>query len=99
MIIYLYFKLHKLVFIFLGHSVLPTVLPRQASRKYSNLRETFSNPGMPFPTLCGRERSISQRVVERADEQGHVLVPRTVGRPLTAGDVDVVVQPSDAVHH
>lgn len=53
----------------------------------------------PNPTLCGRERSVSQRVVERADEQGHVLMPRTVSRPLTAGHVDIVVQPLDAVHH
>lgn len=54
---------------------------------------------MPFLTLCGCERSVSQRVVERADEQGHVLVPRTVGCPLTAGHVHVVMQPLDALHH
>lgn len=54
---------------------------------------------MPFPTLRGRERCVGQRVIERADEQGHVLVPGTVGRPLTAGHEDVVVEPPDPVHH
>lgn len=54
---------------------------------------------MLCPTLCGCEDSVSQRVVQRADEQGHVLVPGTVGRPLTAGHVDVVVQPFDALDH
>ena len=54
---------------------------------------------MPFSTLCWRERSVCQHVVERADEQGHVFVPRAVGGPLSARHVDVVVHPFDAVHH
>lgn len=54
---------------------------------------------MPFSTLCRRERSVCQHVVERADEQGHVFVPGAVCGPLSARDVDVVVHPFDAVHH
>lgn len=56
-------------------------------------------PECPSPTLCGCERSVGQRHVERTDEQGHVLVARTVGRPLTARHVDVVMQPLDTLHH
>lgn len=54
---------------------------------------------MLYGTLRGRERSVSQWVVERADEQSHVLVTRTEGSPLTAGHVDVMVQPFNAIHH
>lgn len=50
-------------------------------------------------TLRGRERSISQRVVDGADQQSHVLVSRAVDCPLAAGHVHVVVQPFDSVHH
>lgn len=52
-----------------------------------------------FPTLCGCERSVSQRVVDGADQQSHVLMSGTVHRPLAAGHVHVVVQAFDAVHH
>lgn len=54
---------------------------------------------MTGPTLRGRERSISQRVVDGADQQSHVLVSRAVHCPLAAGHVHVVVQAFDAVHH
>lgn len=61
--------------------------------------ETFNSPRTTFLTLCRSERAIGKRVVDGADEQGHVLVPRTVSCPLTTGHVDVMVQPLNALHH